>query len=299
MLQWGRNESAIGPIFVGMKTLAAAREWPVLGFGEVVIDFNHNSVPGHPSYKGEPVPLAARSCTLSVVPGEGLVFENIQWTDEGRANRANYPDLSPAVKTDAAGEVLFCHSAAVARNGAVSNLHLLSAGGRLPMSEAERHIAQTLGISEERWHRTGHAADLLTFAATQSLTSSESAAEVATASLRENVCLLLGLPDDATDDDINAALADLEAGFTDIEKKKGAQRHATELQAMKERLKALQGNQSADAAQEAGQLRYEIARGEEAQRGVVGLSATVPISATDRDVMQRLGLSEAQWRKYA
>src|ERR1700704_4297261 len=48
------RESAQGPVKVGLKTLAASKLWDGLGFGEVAIDFNHNTVPGHPSYKGEP-----------------------------------------------------------------------------------------------------------------------------------------------------------------------------------------------------------------------------------------------------
>jgi hypothetical protein len=62
-------------------------------------------VPGHPAYNGEPAKVAARSATLSVVPGQGLVFSDIQWTPEGEANKQHYPDLSPAVMLDDDGEV--------------------------------------------------------------------------------------------------------------------------------------------------------------------------------------------------
>src|SRR5438128_2728790 len=69
MLKWGDNESAEGVVKVGPKTLAASKLWDGLGFGEVVIDFNHNTVPGHASYRGEPAMVGARKCALSVVPG--------------------------------------------------------------------------------------------------------------------------------------------------------------------------------------------------------------------------------------
>lgn len=170
MLKWGENESAEGPITVGTKTLAASTLWPGLGFGEVVIDFNHNTVPGHPSYKGEPAKVAATQCALSVEPGTGLVFSGINWTEEGRQNSRHYPDLSPAVKLDVEGEVIFCHSAALCRNGAVNNLHLFSAesvsadlaaklltlsapisglSGRI--TEVERRVMEVLGLSELQW----------------------------------------------------------------------------------------------------------------------------------------------------
>ena len=172
MLKWGENESAEGPVIVGNRTLAASQLWPSLGFGDVVIDFNHNTVPGHPSYRGEPAPVAARQCALSVVPDVGFVFENIDWTDEGKKNRQHYPDLSPAVKLDDGGEVVFCHSAALCRNGAVKDLHLFSAesvsadlaAALLVLSACphkdspgltsiEREVMKVMGLSEAEWRR--------------------------------------------------------------------------------------------------------------------------------------------------
>lgn len=63
-----------------------------LGYSEVAIDFNHNTVPGSPAYKGEPATIADMA-TPRVVEGEGLVFENVRWTPEGIAHRAHYPDV--------------------------------------------------------------------------------------------------------------------------------------------------------------------------------------------------------------
>ncbi len=65
MMKWGENDTAEGPMTVGMKTLQASTLWDSLGFGEVAIDFNHNTCPGHPSYKGEPAKIAA-VCTPRV-----------------------------------------------------------------------------------------------------------------------------------------------------------------------------------------------------------------------------------------
>ena len=54
MLGWGANDTTIGPMTIGMKSLQASKLWDGLGYGRVAIDFNHNTVPGHASYRGEP-----------------------------------------------------------------------------------------------------------------------------------------------------------------------------------------------------------------------------------------------------
>ena len=171
MMKWGENETAEGIMTVGLKTLQASTVWDSLGFGQVAIDFNHNTVPGHPSYQGEPAPIAAMA-TPRVIEDEGLVFDDIIWTDEGRKNRQHYPDLSPAIKLDDQGEVIFCHSGALARNGAVKDLHLCAASALSPdlvaklltlsafssgsdsmISTADREVMRVLEITPERWIR--------------------------------------------------------------------------------------------------------------------------------------------------
>ena len=85
MLKWGDNDTTQGKVRVGEKTLAsfaATHNQNDLGYGEVVIDFNHNTVPGHPSYRGEPAAVAASKANPRVIKGEGLVFDNIEWTED-------------------------------------------------------------------------------------------------------------------------------------------------------------------------------------------------------------------------
>ena len=71
-------------------------------------------------------PATARVVCLS---GEGIVYEDIEWTAEGRQfiGGGHYRDLSPAVKRDAKNNVIFLHSAAACRQGAVPGLILFSA----------------------------------------------------------------------------------------------------------------------------------------------------------------------------
>jgi phage I-like protein len=129
LLSWGRNESTKGPVIVGDKTaqvLPAIQ--PQLGFGKVALDFEHNTVPGTEAHKEsvEPRPVAAYGVP-KVVPGDGLYLEDIEWTPRGRTEALNFADLSPAVKQDADGQVVFIHSAALTRNGSVHELSFYSA----------------------------------------------------------------------------------------------------------------------------------------------------------------------------
>lgn len=292
MLRWGTNESAQGPIKVGLSTLDASRKWDGLGFGRVAIDFNHNTVPGHASYRGEPAPIAAMA-TPRVIPAEGLVFEEIAWTPDGRANRAHYPDLSPAVKLDDSGEVIFCHSAALARNGAVKDLHLFSAGTGASMNAIDRDVMQRLGLTEAQWlrHAPARGSRLTTLSA--SMLSPQ---------LRENLLSLFGLHDDATDDDILQALAKLETAIFAEEAKRADQEHA-------QKLAALAGDQSRGAVEESVALRASIEAMKGAQQRQSEIDAvpmqtlsarfTATISAEDLVVMATLRITPDQWRRHA
>jgi hypothetical protein len=128
LLKWGKNVTAKGTFLVGAITLASlAANQHKLGFDEIVLDFEHNTVPGHPSNKGEPAAIASRGKPV-VIENEGLFLEALSWTEAGRANREHYPDLSPTIAVDENGEVIFVHSAALCRNGATYDLHAFSAG---------------------------------------------------------------------------------------------------------------------------------------------------------------------------
>jgi phage I-like protein len=129
IMPWGENETTEGKITVNattLKQLAAynkAKNWD-----RPALDFEHNSVPGSPTYQGEPAAVAGYG-TLEVVDGEGIYLLMSSWTDDGRkyAGGGHYGDLSPVVKTNDKGEVIGCHSAALCRHGATTNLIFLSA----------------------------------------------------------------------------------------------------------------------------------------------------------------------------
>ena len=126
---WGDNESTKGLFRVNEVTLSALPiNQKLTGFERVCIDFNHNTVPGTEFYKGEPCEVAAYADVLCV-ENEGIVYDNIDWTPAGRKfiGDGHYRDLSPAPKKDAQGNVIFLHSVAACRQGAVTDLILLSA----------------------------------------------------------------------------------------------------------------------------------------------------------------------------
>lgn len=309
MMKWGENETAQGPMTVGLRTLQASKLWDGVGYGDVVIDFNHNTVPGHPSYQGEPAKVAAHA-TPRVIEGEGLVFENIRWTPEGIANREHYPDLSPAIKLDESGEVIFCHSAALARNGAVKDLHLFSAEA-IPAPLAEK--LKTLSAEPTK---TTTMIDL--------------------AALKK----LLKLPDDATEEDINKAIAELmKTGEAKPDAAEVTALTATLTKVMKAIADELRGQITTLNARIDGQERAAIVDAATAAGKVVPkewlpddtgqgglpndqlrtLCATLPeivplerrtpskivtlnaganvITDADRAVMKQLGFSEEQWKK--
>lgn len=206
ILKWGDNETSQGIIRIGLLTLAAAASWDAAGYGEIALDFNHSSVPGHESYVGEPIRIAGMG-TPRVIEGDGLYLENISWTEDGRAFAGSYRDLSPAVK-DQDGEVIYIHSVALARNGAVRDLHLFSARTPPPLTGAEKEVAERLGISSAAWHRHSFAVVTLNAGGMVS-TASPHDGDDTQSQLRELLRALLVLPRDATDEDFVKALRDL------------------------------------------------------------------------------------------
>ena len=134
LAKWGRNESVKGPVIVNETTVRALPRLQALaGFDEVAFDFQHNTVPGSEAFKAEQEPRKVAAFGVpEVVPGEGLFLNVKRWTPEGEdaVKNGHYPDVSPAVKFEGdaeSGVVIFCHSAAACRQGAITDLHVFSA----------------------------------------------------------------------------------------------------------------------------------------------------------------------------
>ncbi len=129
VMPWGDNTTSEGQVIVNATTLNqlasynAGKNWD-----RPALDFEHNSVPGSPTYQGEPVKVAGYG-TLQVVENEGIYLLMSSWTKEGQdyASGGHYGDLSPVVQVNAKNEVIGLHSAALCRHGATPGLLFLSA----------------------------------------------------------------------------------------------------------------------------------------------------------------------------
>lgn len=127
ILNWGANPNAKGePINVTDRTVS---ELPLYqrayGFDTCALDYEHNTVPGSVEYKRttEPRKVAAYFHP-EVVPNDGIYLVIDSYTPSGMENAREFIDLSPAVKLDKkTNEVLFVHSTALCRQGAVDGVH--------------------------------------------------------------------------------------------------------------------------------------------------------------------------------
>lgn len=107
ILAWGEHDTTKGKVICNDTTMRqltaynAAQNWD-----RIALDFEHNSVPGSPTYAGEPVKIAGYG-TLQLVAGEGIYLLMSSWTREGRefAAGGHYGDLSPVVKVNERNEV--------------------------------------------------------------------------------------------------------------------------------------------------------------------------------------------------
>ena len=133
VLPWGVNPSRRGDFVVNETTAKVFAENQLKNRidGKVALDFEHNTLQGTPAYESssEPRPIAAWAL-CSVVPGEGLVYEAIEWTPDGLSawERKLYQDLSPApVRGKDGRTVIALHSTALCRHGELADLTIAHA----------------------------------------------------------------------------------------------------------------------------------------------------------------------------
>ncbi len=131
VLPWGEHETTQGKVICNDTTMRQLSVFNAAkGWDRTALDFEHSSVQGSPTYKGEPVKVAGYG-QLQLVPNEGVYLLMSSWTNEGKefAAGGHYGDLSPAVKVNKQNEVIGLHSAALCRHGATPGLVFLSAAG--------------------------------------------------------------------------------------------------------------------------------------------------------------------------
>lgn len=154
LLNWGSNPGTKGDMICNATTLRElGRNQRAANFERIAFDFEHNTVKGSDTYRGEPAKVAGYGVP-EVVDGQGLFLNSIEWTEDGKqfVGGKHYIDQSPALLTNARGEVIFLHSAAACRNGALneSRITLNSANGLFlnSMTDYKPLIIMILGLPE-------------------------------------------------------------------------------------------------------------------------------------------------------
>jgi phage I-like protein len=265
-------------------------------FDRVALDFQHNTVAGGQHYQGEPAKVAGFA-TPVVIEGEGIVLTDIEWTAEGieLASGGHYPDISPAVIRNDAGEVVFLHSVGLVRQGEVDGVTLFSAAALQPLLE--------------------------TFESTNPTKEKDPV-------YKDLLLTLLGLPADASDEQIKTAATEQAAAKEDS---KPAPEKIDAMSAqIADLLNRLTAIESARSSDERTQLIERASR----EGKVIPLSAdelsvtpisvlktlvdktpaTVPLlqrtgrvtefsanligSGIDAEIRKNLGISEDAWKKY-
>lgn len=142
VLGWGENPSVKGIVTAADRTARVLlANQKSRGFEKVALDFEHNTVPGSPEYERSQEPRkVAGYGTLEIIPAEGVFLNALEWTPAGQADALNFADLSPAVELDAEGHVLFIHSIALTRAGAVEGLSFFNVHLNTKPTMAEKFI---------------------------------------------------------------------------------------------------------------------------------------------------------------
>lgn len=130
---WGTHDvRSRGRCVVNETTLAvfAANQVAMKLDGEIALDFDHNTVPGTPSFASSSEPRKVAAFGVPVIERDvGIVLTNLRWTPEGKDALAggHYRDLSPAVFRREDGTVYAIHSAGVCRHGEIDGLTIEAA----------------------------------------------------------------------------------------------------------------------------------------------------------------------------
>ena len=187
VLNWGDNPNChgkrvnVGALFV--KCLNA----DTYPYRKVALDFEHNTFPGTAAYKEskEPRPVAGFG-TIEAVEGDGVYITMSSWTPDGEKMAANYADVSAGAVTDKEGNLVAVASVALCRAGAVDGMDFVEAPLSGGISSALSGIInQEGGLKPAAPIQKGTAMDY-----------------------KALLLKVLGLGEDATDEAIQAALAE-------------------------------------------------------------------------------------------
>lgn len=133
---WGARRTRKGVICCDATTEAvlAVNNRTAKRFPRIALDFEHNTVPGAGAYHGEPAMVAAWG-DLDIRPGEGLYLSAVEWTPEGETHvrGGHAKGVSPALRLNDEGSVIFVHSAGLCRHQEIDGLTLFAADDLGPL----------------------------------------------------------------------------------------------------------------------------------------------------------------------
>lgn len=308
---WGTSETGKGTIICNATTAGLLmHNQEATKRTRIALDFQHNSVEGSKTYTGEPLKVAAYG-DIEVVPGDGIYLSALEWTPEGRehAENGHYPDISPAIKLNDQREIIWVHSAGLVRQGEIDGLELFDAGDTL---SAVLNMGLQTGLMS--WTGTRELLNMFmglvgveipdsaTFDEMKELAgkgAKKLEAAMETPEAKAAAAAIDNPPDDTTTT-MNATerqlLTDLQKRLDKSEKKSIEDKAVAAGKVIPLSAADIDGlsvEQFAAICDKlpAGQVRTE-SRGDGKVSGTV-----VTFGAADREVMQRLGLTEEQWKK--
>ena len=129
ILDWGKNigRTTGAEINVTAKTVEVLKANQEANAHETVpLDYEHQSVVGHPAYKEHPHHYAAHG-EIEVIEGDGIYYSAAEYTPNGKEFAASYKDVSAVAYTDDQGDVIFIQSVALTQNGDVDGMEFQTA----------------------------------------------------------------------------------------------------------------------------------------------------------------------------
>ena len=151
LLGWGKNITSEGEVIVDDLTVRVfSANQKAIGRERVVVDFEHNTVPGTPEYKRTTEPRAvAGHAHLVCIPGEGIFAEAITYTATGKKSAPDFEDVSLAPYCDKQNRVIGAHSVALTHTGAAYGVGFAQAPATLSADGELSADLKTLSANQQ------------------------------------------------------------------------------------------------------------------------------------------------------
>ena len=118
----------------------------------VPMDYEHQSVKGHPNYQPDPR-YSPGNGEIEVVPGEGVFLSAITYSSNGEELADSYTDVSGVVHLDKDGRPLWISSVALTQRGDVAGMEFSEAVAVLSAQDPSQspNTQNTMNPDETKW----------------------------------------------------------------------------------------------------------------------------------------------------